>query len=93
MAFLHQAPRRGLAVILCLSLVASSAFASGKKPKKKKEEPGQFLHDAKDGANEALTDLDRSIHRAIPTVKKGANEALEAVDRGVHKIVDPDRKK
>ena len=86
-----------LSMIYFLSLllfISAPVWAEGKKPEKKPpEKSSSTLHDAKEGANDALNDIDKGVHKAIPAVKEGAEEALDAVDKGVHKVVGTDKKK
>jgi hypothetical protein len=71
-------------------LLAFPAGAQGRKPEKKPAKSESHpVQNLKEGANQALNDVDRGVHKAIPAVKEGAEKALDAVDQGVHKVIEP----
>ena len=72
------------AAVVGVVVLALGAGAQGKKPEPQKKKASSTFQDAKDGANEALNDLDRGIHKAIPPVKKAANDTLQAIDDTLH---------
>jgi len=65
-------------------------FGQGRKPEK--TESKHPVKTIKEGANEALENLDHGIHKAGSAAKEGANQALDAVDKGVHEVIGSEKK-
>ncbi len=81
--------------LLVFLFAMAPVWGQGKKPEKpssQNDKPSHSTKTVKDGANDALDDLDHGIHKAAGAAKEGANQALGAIDKGVHKVVGSEKK-